>query len=287
MLKYNDQYEQKQEQQDKGQSSELKIANQWLHRQHKVRLLITLSCIFAAIGLSFLCIRSGIDGAFRIAVLIFVGMILVANMLLRLHDRRALRRLEEQHPELWDENAKYVEYSPINRIRGLNQAQKKQLGCGGTALLILGAIALFIGSSVLGFFAQARLTQMDKNAKAVYVTANTWFHQQKEAGVEITPQTVIVNFGEEYEKGSLEANMLETMKVESTYRRFNGKVYRTPDGVVKGGCAILCDENGTILYAFWSETPLTEADLVPVEYEIRYEQECSLWGDNAIGWYAP
>lgn len=136
-------------------------------------------------------------------------------------------------------------------------------------LTVIGVIAtvLSVGSKLLELRALTKVEEANDNAFKVGQTATLWRTDQRSKGNEAVLYTVIVNGFQTYAPDSLEAAL---------------SVRCTPDG----GCAIVCDENGHLIYAFWSEAPLTEEDLVPTDAKKQREQAARMFDDEAVvGWH--
>jgi len=53
-------------------------------------------------------------------------------------------------------------------------------------------------------------------------------------------------------------------------------------------CAVVCDEEGKILYTFYSKKEITEDELVPMSAEQQRDIETNLFTrGEVVGWYAP
>ncbi len=269
-----------------GQSPETELVNKWLNKRYGERAGISMLCVAAAAGIGFLAFRYAGSNAFALTVAGVAAMLLIMQIALNLHAKITLHQLHEAHPELWDIKNRYTGHSPLDQVEYYTKIQKKWAGCGGIMLLVLCAAVALGVNMFLSTFAAARVELLNKNAKNVYITVNTWLEQPQNADFSL-PQTLIVNFDEEYPEGSLEDAMQDTLQSESRYIRTGMRVTRVPAGSVDGGCAVLRDETGEILYTFWSETPLTEADLVPADADTQLKQEHSLSGSGTVGWFAP
>ena len=269
------------------QSPETELVNKWLNRRNTERTVISMLCVAAAAGIGLLIYKKAVGAVLPLILGVIAGMIIVLLVTLGIHEAVMLRRLQQSNPELWENGGRSPGFSPLENLEHYNKAQKKRAGCGGSMLLILCAAGVIGFSLFRDTLAAARVEELNRYAKMVCTIANTWQTQQEEAGNPTELYTVLVNYGEEYAKGSLEEALLTALKTESMYIRRGNDITRVPAGVAEGGCAILCDENGRILYTCWCDSPLSEEDLVPLDYDTQYEQERSFSGEGTVGWYTP
>lgn len=136
-------------------------------------------------------------------------------------------------------------------------------------LTVIGVIAtvLSVGPKLLELRGLTAVNEANENAFKVGQTATLWRADQKSKGNDTTLYTVIVDGTQTYAPESLEAALS----------------VRCPP---EGSCAIVCDENGLLVYAFWSEGPLTEEDLAPTDAAEQRKIAGKLFGDEEIiGWH--
>lgn len=155
-------------------------------------------------------------------------------------------------------------------LRLKTEQSSSNFGCLGW-LGCAGAVGCMLFQAMLGFVAVGRVTSANSCARMVHNAILAWQEELAALDKEITLQTEIYHIydGMPPDKESVAYNI---------YRYLSDDYW----------CAVVCDEEGKILYTFYSNEEITEDELVPMSAEQQRDIETNLFTrGEVVGWYTP
>lgn len=165
-----------------------------------------------------------------------------------------------------------VPQSTSEYLRLKTEQSCSNFGCLGW-LGCAGAVGCMLFQALLGFVAVGRAASANSRARMVHNAVLAWQEEMAELDKEITLQTEIYHIydGLTPDEASVAYNI---------YRYFpnHGDYW----------CAIVCDDEGKILYTFFSNEEITEDELTPMTTEQQKKIEANLFTrGEVVGWYTP
>lgn len=292
------------------------IADEWLdarRREHRMLTLWTVFAVLAVIVLAF----TVLDGdTAQYAPLIGFLLPLIVWCFIRHRDYTALLHLMQEHPIIEQQEA-LAESEPPRQTSGLvwrcailviccmvfgifgallipvlfprsvkanagstilkqiqkaNEQHRSNMG-GIMVLLCFLSGGAFLFYAMLGFVATGMVTSANNGARMVHSAILAWQEKMTELDEEIPLETSIYH-------------IYDGMTPDEESAAYN--IYRYFQNNGEYWCAVVCDEEGEILYTFYSNEEITEDELTPVEREQQKEIETNLFTrGEVVGWYAP
>ena len=255
---------------DRPHYERVQIVNRWQTAVRVERILSGLCLAGAMIGVFKLA--DAVDTTLAVACCMLTAAALVYAALRYWRERTMIRRLRRRHPELWECEGGCTECECIRLIgHECSRFSKRRIGCG-ISLFLLMLCGLGMLQTMCGYVANSRVKSSNSNAKCVYDAIITWQNDAEERGKDVSPETEIYYISEEMTPD-------EDSVAYNVYRYFQDAPY---------WCAVVCDDEGKILYTFYSNEEITEDELVPMEREQQKKIETNLFTrGEVVGWYAP
>lgn len=292
------------------------IAKEWLDARRREHWMLTLWTVFAVIAVIVLVLNVLDGGIAQYVWLVGFSLPLIVWGFICYRDHAALLHLRQEHPTIEQQEA-LMKYDPPKRSSGLvwriavlviccmvfgifgvllvpllfsrpvkikngstllkqiqkTNAQHRSNLSGILVLLVFLSVGAFLFYALLDFVASDKVNSANSCARMVYNAVTAWQTESEAYDKDIPLKTEIYYISEE-------------MTPDEESVAYNIYLYFSNNGDY--WCAVVCDEDGEILYTFYSEEEITEDELVPMEREQQKKIETNLFTrGEVVGWYAP
>lgn len=253
---------------DRTHYERVQIVNRW-QTVFAIERILSLLCLIAVMIVIFR-LADAWDTTLGAACCMLTAAALVYAALRYWRSHIMMGRLRKKHPEIWECEGGCAECECIRRLEHeCGQFSKKRMICG-VILFLLMLCALWMLQTMYGYVANSRVKSFNSNAKSVYNAVTTWQSEMKALDKDLPLETGIYYI-------SAEMTPDEDSVAYNIHRYFHSGDY---------WCAIVCDDEGEILYTFFSAEKITEDELVPMSAEQQREIEANLFTrGEVVGWY--